>query len=64
MRYNNVIFKPQLPMSHDSSKTNSDSIVKMKIMKTPRSSTLNFVRQFARTCVVLEGTSFNRFSVN
>lgn len=51
-------------MSHDSSNKVSDSEVKMKVMKTPRKSTLNFVRQFARTCVVLNGTPFNRFSVN
>ena len=38
--------------------------VKLNITKKPRTSTLNFVRQFARTCVVLDGTSFNRFSVN
>lgn len=51
-------------MSHDSSNKFSDSKVKLNITKKPRTSTLNFVRQFARTCVVLDGTSFNRFSVN
>ncbi len=51
-------------MSHDSSNKFFDSEMNLRIMKTPRSSTLNFVRQFARTCVVLEGTSFNRFIVN
>ena len=51
-------------MSHDSSNKMTGSEVKMKVMKTPRKSTLNFVRQVARTCVVLKGTSFNQFSVN
>lgn len=51
-------------MSQDSSKNFNDSDVKMKNMRTPRKSTLNFIRQFARTCVVLNGTNFNRFSIN
>ncbi len=51
-------------MSHDSSNKFFDSEMNLSIMKTPRSSTLSFVRQFARTCVVLEGTPFNKFTVN
>ncbi len=51
-------------MSHDSSNKIFDSEMNLRIIKTPRSSTLNFLRQFARTCVVLQGTSFNKFNVN
>ncbi len=51
-------------MSHDSSEKMSGSEVKINVVKTPRNSTLDFIRQFARTNVVLKGTSFNQFSVN
>lgn len=51
-------------MGHDSSNKTFDSEINLKMMKSPRRSTLNFVRQFARTYVVLEGTSFNKFTVN
>lgn len=51
-------------MSQDSSKQFSDSDVKLKITRSPKTSTLNFIRQFARTRVMLNGTHFNQFSVN
>lgn len=51
-------------MTHDSSFTISESDVKMKTLKSPRTSTLNMVRQFARTYVNLSGTQFNQLVIN
>lgn len=53
-----------LPMPHDSSMTTSKSDLKMIVINSPRSSTLSFVRQFARSCVTINGTAFNQMMVN
>lgn len=53
-----------LPMPHDSSMTTSKSDLKMIVISSPRSSTLSFVRQFARSCVTINGTAFNQLMVN
>lgn len=53
-----------LPMSQDSSLKTSDSDVKMKVTRTPRKSTLNFVRQFAYSYTALKETSFNHLVLN
>lgn len=51
-------------MSQDSSLVTSDSDIKMKVIKTPRQSTLNFVRQFAHSYISLSGTSLNKMVLN
>lgn len=51
-------------MSQDSSLKTSDSDVKMKVTRTPRKSTLNFVRQFAYSYTALKETSFNHLVLN
>lgn len=51
-------------MINDSSIMTVESDIRNKNMKSPKESTLNFIRQFARTYVVLEGTGFNRLSIN
>ena len=51
-------------MPHDSSMTTSKSDLKMIVINSPRSSTISFVRQFARSCVTVNGMAFNQLMVN
>ncbi len=51
-------------MTDDSFLRTSESEVKVKVMTSPRKSTLDFVRQFARTNVTIKGTSFNQLIIN
>lgn len=51
-------------MPHDSSMTTSKSDLKMIVINSPRSLTISFVRQFARSCVTVNGMAFNQLMVN
>lgn len=51
-------------MPHDSSMTTSKSDLKMIVINSPRSSTISFVRQLARSCVTVNGMAFNQLMVN
>jgi len=51
-------------MTHDSSLENSVIDVNPGAVNTPRLSTLDFVRQYARTCIVLEGVALSRMVIN
>lgn len=51
-------------MSHDSSLATSDSDIKMKVTKSPRKSTLSFIRQFACSYSPLRDTAFNQLVLN
>ncbi len=51
-----------MPMTHDYSTQKIDT--KNKIMKKPKQSSLNFIRQFARTYVVMQGCSLGTMVIN
>lgn len=77
MRYKSVIIKKSnvavpfgdarnlnlLPMVHDSSLMSNDE-VKLSVMSSPKSATLNFLRQFARTYVNVQGCAFGSLILN
>ena len=63
MRYNKE-FKTKLPMTHDSSTLIPSGEFKLNVMSTPRKSTVNFIRQFARTYATLPGTAFSTMNAN
>lgn len=50
-------------MEHDSSNATSNE-VKFNIMSSPKSATLNFIRQFARTCVSVQGCALGSMILN
>lgn len=50
-------------MAQDSS-TNSSNEAKFNIMSSPKSATLHFIRQFARTCVGLNGGALGSVILN
>lgn len=50
-------------MEHNSYNLSSKEI-KSNIMSTPRSATLNFIRQFARTCVTIQGCALGSVILN
>ncbi len=51
-------------MSNDSGTSAHDTDCKNKIMSAPRKTTINFIRQFSRVCVSIEGTSFSSLNAN
>ena len=51
-------------MTNDSSSVSSDFNFKVKGMSKPKSSTLNFIRQFARTCVTIQGCALGTMMLN
>lgn len=51
-------------MVHDSSYQSSESDVKQTIISTPKYTTIDFIRQFARTCVTLQGCAFGSMVIN
>ena len=51
-------------MTHDSSLKNSVVDIHVGSVNSPRISTLDFVRQYARTCIVLNGVELNRMVIN
>lgn len=55
--------KPFLPMAHDSSKFSTDE-VKFNIMTSPKKATLNFIRQFARTCACVNTGALGSMILN
>lgn len=52
-----------MPMPHDYS-TKKSVDTKNNIMKKPKKTTLNFIRQFARTYVVVQGCSLGSMVIN
>lgn len=50
-------------MEHNSSKLTSNE-VKSNTMSSPKSATLNFIRQFARTCVTVQGCALGSMMLN
>lgn len=50
-------------MEHDSYNVSSNE-VKHNTMSSPRSATLNFIRQFARTCVTVQGCALGSMILN
>ena len=50
-------------MTHDSSKITSKE-VKLNTVGSPKSTTLNFIRQFARTCVSVQGCALGSMILN
>jgi hypothetical protein len=50
-------------MVHDSSDLTSNE-VKLSLMSSPKSATLNFIRQFARTCVTVQGCALGSMILN
>ena len=56
------IIKKQ-PMEHDSYNSPANE-VKISIMSSPKSATLNFIRQFARTCVTVQGCALGSMIIN
>lgn len=55
--------KKRLPMTHDSFDLSSNE-VRLNIMSSPKNATLNFIRQFARTCVSVQGGSLGSMILN
>ncbi|MDE7180117.1 MAG: hypothetical protein K2N88_02835 [Muribaculaceae bacterium] len=50
-------------MANDSSTTSTNE-VKQNIISSPKNATLNFIRQFARTCVALNGGALGSIILN
>ena len=50
-------------MEHNSFKLSSDE-VKVGVMSSPNNATLNFIRQFARTCVTVQGCALGAMILN
>lgn len=50
-------------MEHDSYNLSSNE-VKLNLMSSPKSATLNFIRQFARTCVSVQGCALGAMILN
>lgn len=50
-------------MAHDSSKITTDE-VKFNIMTSPKKATLNFIRQFARTCACVNSGALGSMILN
>lgn len=50
-------------MEHNSSNYSSNE-VKSNDMGSPKSATLNFIRQFARTCVTIQGCALGSMMLN
>lgn len=50
-------------MEHDSSNASSNE-VKINLMSTPKNATINFIRQFARTCVTVQGCALGSMILN
>lgn len=53
-----------MPMTHDSHIASQPIGLKLSVMASPRKATVDFIRQFARTTAVLDGTAFCRMNVN
>jgi hypothetical protein len=51
-------------MADDSFHVTSDAEVNMKTKKTPSCATLKFIRQFARTCVTVQGVTLGSIIIN
>ncbi len=51
-------------MANDSSNITSTSEAKINIMTSPKKATLNFIRQFARTCVSVNGGALGSMILN
>lgn len=52
-----------MPMTNDST-TKSPDDIEVKIMKSPKSVTLELIRQFAHSCNVLKDMSFDVMMAN
>ncbi|MDE6382182.1 MAG: hypothetical protein K2L57_04870 [Muribaculaceae bacterium] len=52
-----------MPMVHDSSYLSSPEVVSGQ-SGYPKSATLNFIRQFARTCVAVQGCALGSMILN
>ena len=50
-------------MAHDSYDLTSNE-VKLSIMSSPKSATLNFIRQFARTCASVQDCALGSIILN
>lgn len=50
-------------MAHDSSNLSTNE-VKSTLMRAPKNNTLNFIRQFARTCVTVQGCALGSMILN
>lgn len=50
-------------MEHNSYNFSSNE-VKSNTVSTPKNSTLNFIRQFARTCVTIQGCALGSMILN
>ena len=57
------VIKILLPMAHDSSNLSTDE-VKSAVNTAPKSGTLNFIRQFARTCFTIQGCAVGSIILN
>lgn len=55
--------KKGMPMLHDSS-ASVDSDVNVNIVKAPKRTTLDFIRQFARTYACVQGTALGAIILN
>ena len=49
-------------MEHDSNLSTNE--VNVNTMSSPKSATLNFIRQFARTCVTVQGCALGAMILN
>lgn len=54
----NLLKSPQTPMTKDSTSLEQSNDVTITNMKTPKTSTLSYIRQFARVYYTLNGTPF------
>ena len=63
MRYYDVIIKNNVPMTNGST-TILSSASSQQSMKSPRKSTIEMIRQFARTCITLKDMNFDVMMAN